>query len=91
MIKNLPAKQETWIQSLVQEDPLEKGMASHCYILAWEITWTEEPDGLQSIGLHMDLPTKPPPERVTGGPGRVSERVFCGRGVTLTGLRVAGC
>ena len=39
-----------WVQSLDQEDPLEKGMATHSSILAWEIPWTEEPGGLQSIG-----------------------------------------
>ena len=45
MIKNLPAMQ-TWVQSLGQEDPLEKGMATHSIILAWRIPWTEEPEGL---------------------------------------------
>ena len=50
MVKNLPAKQETWIQSLNQEDPLEEKMASHSCIRAWRITWTEEPDGLESMG-----------------------------------------
>ena len=49
-VKNLPPMQETWIQSLCQEDPLEKGIATHSSILAWEIPWTEEPGGLQSIG-----------------------------------------
>ena len=50
MVKNLPTMQETWIQSLGQEDPLEKEMATHSSILAWEIPWTEEPGGLQSMG-----------------------------------------
>ena len=50
MVKTLPAKQETQAQSLDWEDPLEKEMATHCSILAWEITWTEEPGGLQSMG-----------------------------------------
>ena len=50
-VKNLPAKQETQVQSLGREDPLEKGMAIHATILAWRILWTEEPGGLQSIGL----------------------------------------
>ena len=50
MVKNLPAMQETQLQSLGQEDPLEKGMATHSSILAWGIPWTEEPAGLQSIG-----------------------------------------
>ena len=42
--------QETRVRSLVQEDPLEKDMATHSSILAWEVPWTEEPDGLQSMG-----------------------------------------
>ena len=50
MVKNLSAMQETWVQSLGQEDPLEKGMATHSSILAWSIPWTEEPGRLQSIG-----------------------------------------
>ena len=49
-VKNLPAIQETQVQSLGQEDPLEQGMATHSRILAWRIPWTEEPDGLQSMG-----------------------------------------
>ena len=49
MVKNLPAIQETWVQSLGQEDPLEKEMATHSSILAWRIPWTEESGGLQSI------------------------------------------
>ena len=47
-VKNLPAKQETWVQSLGWEDPLEEGMATHSSILAWIIPWTEEPG--RSIG-----------------------------------------
>ena len=50
IVKNLPAVQETWIQSLGQEDPLEKRKATHSSILAWRIPWTEEPGGLQSTG-----------------------------------------
>ena len=50
MTKNLLAVQETGIRSMGQEDPLEKEMATHSSILAWEIPWTEEPDGLQSTG-----------------------------------------
>ena len=50
VVKNLPAKQETWVQSLGQEDPLEKEIATHSSILAWEIPWTEEPSRLQSMG-----------------------------------------
>ena len=50
MIKNLLAMQETQVQSLDQEDSLEKEMATHSSILAWRISWTEEPGGLQSMG-----------------------------------------
>ena len=50
MVKHLPAMQETWVQSLSWEDPLEKGMATHSSIPAWKIPWTEEPGGLQSMG-----------------------------------------
>ena len=50
MVKNLPAKQETWVLSLGWEDSLEKGMATHSSILVWEILWTEEPGELQSVG-----------------------------------------
>ena len=49
-LKHLPAMQETWVQSLGREDPLEKKMATHSSILAWRIPWTEEPGGLQSMG-----------------------------------------
>ena len=49
-VKNLPAMWETQVQSLGQEDPLEKGMATHSSIVAWRIPWTEEPGGLQSTG-----------------------------------------
>ena len=49
---NLPTMQETWVQSLGQEDPLEKGMATHSSILAWRIPWTEEPSWLQSMELQ---------------------------------------
>ena len=50
MVKNLPAMQEIQVQFLGQEDPLEKGMATHSSILAWRILGTEEPGGLQSTG-----------------------------------------
>ena len=50
MVKNITAMQETPLQSLGWEDPLERGMATHSSILAWKIPWTEEPDGLQSMG-----------------------------------------
>ena len=49
-VKNLPAVQETWVQSLGLEDPLEKKRVTHSSILAWEIPWTEEPGGLQLMG-----------------------------------------
>ena len=52
MVKSLPAIQKTWDQSLGQEDPLEKEMATHSSILAWKIPRMEEPGGLQSIGLQ---------------------------------------
>ena len=50
MVKNPPTIQDTWVQSLVWEDPLEKGMATHSSILAWKIPWTEETGELQSMG-----------------------------------------
>ena len=50
MVKNLPAMQETWVQFLGWEDPLEKETATHSSILAWEIPGTEEPSRLQSMG-----------------------------------------
>ena len=50
MVKNLPAMQRTQVQSLSREDPLEKEMAIHSGILAWRLSWTEEPGGLQSMG-----------------------------------------
>ena len=50
MVKNLPAVEETRVQSLGWEDPLEKGMATHASIVAWRTPWTEEPGGLQSMG-----------------------------------------
>ena len=52
VVKNLPAMQETWIQSLGRENPLEEGIATHSSILAWKIPWTEEPGGLQFMGLY---------------------------------------
>ena len=52
MVKNPPAMQEIWVRSLDREDPLEEGMATHPSILAWRIPWTEEPGGLQSMGLQ---------------------------------------
>ena len=61
MVKNLPAMQQTQVQSLGQEDPLEKEMAIHSSILAWRIPWTEEPGRLQPMGSRTvghDLATR---------------------------------
>ena len=52
VVKNPPAVEETWIQSLGQEDPLEKEMAIHSSVLSWKIPWREEPDGLHTTGLQ---------------------------------------
>jgi len=52
MVKNSPAIQEIWVQFWGQEDPLEKGMATHSSILAWRVPWTEELGGLWSMGLQ---------------------------------------
>ena len=52
MEKSLPAIQETQVQSLGWDDPLEKRTATHSSVLAWRVPWTEEPDGLQSMGLQ---------------------------------------
>ena len=66
VVKYAPAMQETRIRSLGQEDPLEKGRATHSRILAWRIPWTEESDGLQTMGSQRaehghDLVTKQQP------------------------------
>ena len=55
MVKRLPAMREIWVQSLGGEDPLEKEMATHSSILAWKITWMEEPGKLQSVGSRTRL------------------------------------
>ena len=55
--KNLPTMQEMWVLSLGQEDPLEKKMATHSSILAWEIPCTEEPDELQAMGSQKESAT----------------------------------
>ena len=63
LVKNLPAMQETWVQFLGWEDPLEKEMETHSSILSWRIPWTEEPTGLQSMASQRvghDLETKTP-------------------------------
>ena len=52
MVKNLPAMQETQVRSVGEEDPQAKGMVTSSSILTWEIPWTEEPGGLQSMGLQ---------------------------------------
>ena len=54
-VKNLPTSQETWVQSLDQEDPLEKGMAPYSGILGWRIPQTEEPGGLYSMGSQSQI------------------------------------
>ena len=56
MVNNLPAMQETWVLSLVWEDPLVKGMATYSSILAWRIPWTEEPGELQSMRVKSWTP-----------------------------------
>ena len=56
VVKNPPANAgETWVQSLSQEDSLEKEMANHSSILAWEIPWTEEPGGLHGVAEELDM------------------------------------
>ena len=51
VVKNLPAMQETWVQSLGGEDPLEKGMVTHSSVLAWRTPWTEEPGGPKDLDM----------------------------------------
>ena len=65
LVKNLPAMQETWVQPLGWEDPLEKEMAIHSSILAWRIPWTEEPGGLQSTGSQESDTTERLPTTTT--------------------------
>ena len=55
-MKSLPAKQETRVQDLGREDPLEEGMATHSSILAWKLPWTEDAGRLQSMGLQKSQP-----------------------------------
>ena len=57
-VKNLPTMQETWVRSLGQEDPLEKGLATHSSLLAWRIPRTEESGGLQLMGLQSQTQLK---------------------------------
>ena len=54
MVKNLLVMQDSWVQSLGREDPLERGMVTHSSILAWRMPWTEEPGGLQSTGSQLN-------------------------------------
>ena len=56
MVKNPPAILDTWVRSLNWEDTLEEGMTTHCSILAWRISWTEEPGGLLSVGSQKVRP-----------------------------------
>ena len=55
MVKNPSSMQETWVQSLGQEDPLEKEMATHSSILAWEIPWTEEQSTVHGVTKELDM------------------------------------
>ena len=72
MVKNLSAMQETWVQSLGREDPLEKEMATHSSILSWKIPWIEEPGRLQSMWGCKELDmTKRLTLRVEGGEGLI--------------------
>ena len=69
LVKNLPAMQETQVQSLGGENPLEKEMATHSSIPAWKIPWTQESGGLQSMGsqrVRHDWVTKPPARQING-------------------------
>ena len=67
MVKNPLTKQEMWVWSLGQEDPLEEEIATHSNILAWEISWTEEPGGLQSMGHKESDMTEWPNTRKAKG------------------------
>ena len=76
MVKILPAVQETWFRSLDWEDPLEEGMATHFSILAQQSPWTEEPGGLESMGLQRvghDWVTLTSLHRQTGGSAQKRE------------------
>ena len=66
MVKNLPAMQETWVQSLHGEDTLEKEMVTHSSILAWEIPWIEEPNGLHSAWDHKESNMTKRQQYITG-------------------------
>ena len=73
MAKNLPAVKETQLPPLDWEDPPEKGMATHSGTFAWRISWTEEPDGLQSIGSQSDTTEPSTAEADLAGPIIVSD------------------
>ena len=68
MVKNLPAMQKTRVGDLGWEYSLEKAIATHSSILAWRIPWTEEPDGLQSMGLQSQAQLTTNTQVFTGGP-----------------------
>ena len=75
--------QEIWVQPLGWEDPLEMEIATHSSILAWEIPWTEEPGGPQSMGFQksdMTKVTKPPPPRQSWSPGQPVHSVWLAEG-----------
>ena len=71
-VRNLPALQEIWVQSLGWEDPLEEGMATHSSILAWRIPWREEPGRLQSMGSQR-VGDEDSRKRMEGGAGQGRE------------------
>ena len=86
-VKSLPAMQKTWVQSLGQEDPLEKGMATHSSIIAWEIPWTEESGKLQSIGCGESDTT----EQLTLSLFFVYKSELISRGTSLVVQRLRLC
>ena len=75
MIKNLPAMQKTQVWSLAQEDSLEKGMTMYSNLLAWRIPWTEEPGGLESMGLQRVGQDWVANTFILGNPWLILERV----------------
>ena len=92
MVKNLPPVQDTRVQSLDREDPLEEEMTTHSSILAWKILWTEESGGLQSMGLlrvrhdletkrqqQQDLPGGFLQRQIVGPSPRISDSISLGR------------
>ena len=83
MVKHLPAIQETWVQSLDGEDPLEKGMATHLSLLAWRIPWTEEPGITKArtwrtpVPISPIIPSLPHPRLSPGVPHQPSQGCLC--------------